>query len=1097
MSFPSGAVRSIGLSKSRRLKSTSSSIAMSLEDETQQPLVAGSSQPPGAASSAAILQQLHQQYAPSAPSGPGAGPTHHIIPPSSDPPVAPSSDVTQGPESDGSIAWESNSVLLPPHGSLHCALLDQIAEDPRPSQPVSQPKALTSQGLPASGKSSELTDLVSQTPEFVMESQRDGVDSAKSEMSDVEEDADAASVSTPSTSESEMQTAPAPRTFGLFSGPAMRPITQSVPGLATSPIRTYISPSQHVAKLFTPTKNAKGHLASPSKRYDALPVTFLTVGSQTASTTSSPSKPTRLPTQAAHRGSPILSPKRSALECSPIGDSSDFAEDMMPVRVLNPRERFDATMEAAPLALNEASCSTRSSQASPTRPAHWEALTTQRDSAGCAGEPTFSNENSMDKHDYRNHLVAISRRPFQPDKAQSEVADSEPPSTPTRRPAAVRDVESQTLLNTIAPQGSQTQLNSDNLSPSSSIPRGHFASLDARSAAALSSPGLWGERMPNDEDISVPTATSPPQESFVATQVKPLHPTTSSPFKQLLPATTSSPSNVAQFGRRRAGDEHNTSTTAPPSDADLEPTFVEAVSHSSAGSLEAAQLTASDPPLLRLFPSSIERCSAPELTTVTALGSAPEDREDFSYRPTELGRTRAKAEAVAERTTKASIGSHSPRPDQPAKGKGKRTAVTRSSPKPSKRSRAPTSAPTSPPHKTRSTKRHKRAAISVPTRPSRSMTSVSRTKDASVTAAEAQENGPLRVLAQWNKGDYYAGTVTSRNAGGYHVDFDDGHEVWVSLEQMRLLELRPGEPVCERTPGHVYHVAEQYEGFGDIQAVDTHSKVHRIRVTHLLVLGLEIVRRFSDRCVPRAEMDKRFPESVDVFARKVFIVTSSDERGKDTLIKKIQQNGGSVTSNWTDIFDISDEAHTINTQDKAPFLVWLGSKRVVSSKLMSSLAAGVPVLSPRYIEDTLNGPADWRAYLISPGESALLREPAVQVVDPAWGSASWRASEAQAARQPLAGASVLWVPAGGRWKGHHEINILVPFCLRAMGACITIAASLPADLGAVEQEIVAVEDRDGRKLTKQQRLSGKLVNVGWLKAVLIAGARLPPSIIRN
>jgi hypothetical protein len=378
--------------------------------------------------------------------------------------------------------------------------------------------------------------------------------------------------------------------------------------------------------------------------------------------------------------------------------------------------------------------------------------------------------------------------------------------------------------------------------------------------------------------------------------------------------------------------------------------------------------------------------------------------------------------------------------------------------------------------------------------------SSSRAKAARAPAIGAPALVPLRVLAPWRDGtDYYAGTVTDRNASRNLIKFDDGHEGWVALENLRLLELRPGEPVCKQRLEHMYHVAERYEGQGDVQAVDASSKAHSIKSRQLLVLGLDIVRRFADRRVSRDELDARFPDTIDVFAGKVFIVTGSEE--KKEVARKIQRNGGIVADDWTDIFDITDDGHTISCAG-TPFLISVGTKRAVSSKLMSSLAAGVPVLSPRYVDDAINikhGPVDWRAYLVSPGQSALLREPATQVVDPAWGSESWDAAEAQAVRQPLAGASVLWVPARISWKGSNEVNTLLPFCLRAMGASVTVAASLPSDLLAVEQEFVVVEDRDGSgpALTKAQLTSGKLVNVGWLKAVLMAGSRLPAGIIHN
>lgn len=74
----------------------------------------------------------------------------------------------------------------------------------------------------------------------------------------------------------------------------------------------------------------------------------------------------------------------------------------------------------------------------------------------------------------------------------------------------------------------------------------------------------------------------------------------------------------------------------------------------------------------------------------------------------------------------------------------------------------------------------------------------------------------------------------------------------------------------------------------------------------------------------------------------------------------------------------------------------------------------------------------------------------------------------------------------------------MPFCLRAMGAHVTVVTPLPSDLDAQTQDFVMMDDRDpGRSLTKAQRSSGKLVNVAWLKACLVAGVSLPAAVMRH
>lgn len=397
--------------------------------------------------------------------------------------------------------------------------------------------------------------------------------------------------------------------------------------------------------------------------------------------------------------------------------------------------------------------------------------------------------------------------------------------------------------------------------------------------------------------------------------------------------------------------------------------------------------------------------------------SAPEDAEDHSYRPTEQGQAKAKAAAAKAKPAKAL----KERPNE-EQSKSKRKASGTYKPPPSKRAKASAASATS-----KLSRSSGPARVATPG-PSHSTSTSSRVRAASA-ATDTTVPSPLRVLGLWKLGDvYYAGTVVGRNSQGFNIQFDDGLTRCMGTERLRQLHLRFAETVYSRGDLDAYQVAELYNGVGDVKVVDGRGKGAVIESNRLVVFPTDIAQNFSDRHVSMEELDKQFPLSARLslpstngaFDGKVFLMTGDE--GKDALQRAVERNGGSVVGDWAGLFNITADGHTLVVRG-APFLLLCTSKRIMSPKVMSALAAGIPVLAPRYVEDAVKGTVDWRSYLISPGISALLREPASQVVDPNWGGESWDATGAKAVREPLAGTTVLWVPTTARYKLRDEINV--------------------------------------------------------------------------
>lgn len=449
--------------------------------------------------------------------------------------------------------------------------------------------------------------------------------------------------------------------------------------------------------------------------------------------------------------------------------------------------------------------------------------------------------------------------------------------------------------------------------------------------------------------------------------------------------------------------------------------------------------------------------------------SAPEDQEDYSYRPT------IKAQAKAQAAAKVKSRSGSP----PRK---KTKAAPRSS-------RTSTSSHLSTPPKTASRPVSRAASRAVSTG-----------RGASVATDVDPAESAIRVLALWNKTkEYFAGTIVGQSSRGYRIKFDDNCSGTVAPDKVRLLHLRPGDPVYDGTDPAEYRVAEEFNCTGTVvDVLNVKGKPYKIAVIRLVVQPRDITSAFDDRKVPQAFVDAQFPIAASrqstasaAFAGKAFLLTGTDPKmDLDSLKQRIERHGGEIIPTWDAPFRITSTDYTITTP-AVPFTLQIGDKCIMTPKIMASLGAGIPLLSAHYIDAAIDHNADWRGYLISPGESKLLRQPASQLIDPQWGEATWDRSAAKALRRPLEGKTVLFVEPSSRFPRRDELKPLVPFCLVTLGATVSRATSLPA---VITTDIAVVEDRDkGLKISPAARKSGKLANVAWLKACLL-GAVIPPEL---
>ena len=245
----------------------------------------------------------------------------------------------------------------------------------------------------------------------------------------------------------------------------------------------------------------------------------------------------------------------------------------------------------------------------------------------------------------------------------------------------------------------------------------------------------------------------------------------------------------------------------------------------------------------------------------------------------------------------------------------------------------------------------------------------------------------LPVFAYWGgkPPGWYAGYVKGKVGVAYLVEFDDKSKGRVSLESLRRRELRTGERVWAVGPKVMKRRGELViaEDWGLEQATAkagpkvnsmNGGPVGRILPKNIFFPEEAIGEAFNDRTVtegdfefptagpssitvPTSRMNRPVRGKTGIFTGKTFLVTAAAHHGHAHIDNLIKANGGTVKSSWEDLFTLpaSKFGSTLRRGQSPPFVAYVGSSIQMNAKFMVALAAGIPCLSSKYIDDSLAG----------------------------------------------------------------------------------------------------------------------------------------------
>ncbi|WVF70211.1 hypothetical protein IAT40_005000 [Kwoniella sp. CBS 6097] len=633
---------------------------------------------------------------------------------------------------------------------------------------------------------------------------------------------------------------------------------------------------------------------------------------------------------------------------------------------------------------------------------------------------------------------------------------------------------------------------------------------------------------------SMPPQPSPPHPPSPTTLAKPKLPAleetvTDGPSLPALPAVRPSP--VKQYAgpskrrrildtpsppRRRAQQGSSSESSATPEDLEdhtYQPT--------AGGSKTSVPFTVENRMLAtRPVGSSKRKRSTSPASPLSPLpgsddesSSAPEDPEDNTYQPSLL----VKVKGVKGKD----------------KGKGKERS---------------TQGPSRAPSPERDKKRPKTNG-----QVGRNSTPLSTVASASPGPASAPNMDLTRVLALYQS-HFYPAKILGKVGQTYSIQFDDGDtKPNVPTHHLRQLILRKGETLqASRRTNDMplsFEVAEDWDGDeAGVVCQSGKKRLGRIPLDRIAVKKALIGSAFGDRLfkgagvdlkvsngtigerlaarearasIPRSPVKQRAqdsklaaprpppsPSPVDdnsgIFNRMLFLLTRSPKT--DHLSEEIKgllrMNGGKMADKWETMFDRSSPGQCTFAGDLEgiPFVVPIGEKLVMTTKLMVALAKGIPCVSPQYIKDSIaeGKLLDWRAYLISPGYSEHTGHYASQCVDPLWGAANWEPRTALPLRRPLRGKKVLFIsPTTGTYA---MLKSSVPVCLYLLGVeeLLTVqhVKSNEKIMRDRKWDYVLFETRD-KTIPSALKNAENVCDIHWLKQCLITGAVLPPGLNEN
>lgn len=302
-----------------------------------------------------------------------------------------------------------------------------------------------------------------------------------------------------------------------------------------------------------------------------------------------------------------------------------------------------------------------------------------------------------------------------------------------------------------------------------------------------------------------------------------------------------------------------------------------------------------------------------------------------------------------------------------------------------------------------SSRKRKRASIDKSSAPgngarnglkrSKATVSGSRAKSAPYTATQISGSGGTRVFALWPQdGYYYAGTVHSTdNNNRYNIKFDDKTENWVTIDDLRALDLHVGDDVLfdELTvPAQVLNVDSLKDGAVEVlvNEVAEKKRLKYLRIAHKTILFCWNERRISPHDVsttvkPVKRHVSPSPSKMSLLnipaargqrkklLQKLGLIVTLGNMGtkmKETTMSHLKNSGAVLIEDLNTIFQM-DGTHTTQNNRwtlRKDEVQWIGQSDITRlllvaddcsqrPKFLISLALGIPCLSYRWIEECM------------------------------------------------------------------------------------------------------------------------------------------------
>jgi hypothetical protein len=234
---------------------------------------------------------------------------------------------------------------------------------------------------------------------------------------------------------------------------------------------------------------------------------------------------------------------------------------------------------------------------------------------------------------------------------------------------------------------------------------------------------------------------------------------------------------------------------------------------------------------------------------------------------------------------------------------------------------------------------------------------------------------------------YFSGMVCERagQSDRFKIQFDDGDEDVVDVKNLRRLELWIGDRVTiieSQEKATITNVDKQHQGTVTVGLIDDPSAEMEVEVQGIKIQSRAIGSQWGKRFVNADEIVTLIPRtksetpsslrnsnslSNKKLLNKVGIVVTLSvgcdrEKEKETIMRVIRSNGGTVLDDWSDVFSLAGEysankkrwvitSDNIGTDVKHDIQqVFLVSDAAnTKPRFLTALALGIPCLSVEWL----------------------------------------------------------------------------------------------------------------------------------------------------